>query len=107
MHDTPQPHPTTTLSHTFPTSTATSRAAANAARVRLRRELRFWVYLAVAGSCALLIPLAAFVATSHTDEAPARAAVACLIAVFMGLAVHFSAAATDAAHRLRQRPRQP
>jgi hypothetical protein len=104
MHDTPQPP---TRSHTFPTSTATSRAAANAPRVRSRRELRFWSYLAVAGSCAVLVPLAACVVTPRTDDGPSRALLAALIAVFMGLAVYFSAAAADAARGMRQRPGRP
>jgi uncharacterized membrane protein YhaH (DUF805 family) len=107
MHDTPRPHTTTTRGSTFPTSAATSRAAADAPRGRSRRELRFWAYLAAAGSCALLIALAAFVATPRTDDGPSRAVLAWLIAVFMGLAVYFSTAATDAAHRLRSRQRQP
>lgn len=94
MHDTPQPHTVTTSSH----------RAAHAARVRSRRELRYWSCLAIAGSCALLVPLAAFGVTAHTDDGPSRALLAVLIPVFMGLAVHFSAAAGDAAHGLRGRP---
>lgn len=105
MHDTP--HTTTTRSHPFPMSKASSPTPANAPRGRSRRELRFWAYLAIAGSCSLLIPLVAFVATPHTDEGPSRALLACLIALFMGLAVYFSAAATDTAHQLRQGPWQP
>lgn len=105
MHDTPQHHSSTvtsTSTSTFTPSSAPGQGRGAAPHDRVRRELRFWAYLAVAALSAILVPVVVVVAVHLTDEGGlARAFTAWLIAMLGGLAVYAAAAAPHAAHRIR------
>ena len=102
MHDM-HSHPASTGTSTATTPATSSPAAEGAPRParRVRRELRFWTYFGSSAVCALLIPIVVVSVAQLTDDGPARMLLTWFIATLMGLAVYASAAATQAARRMR------
>jgi hypothetical protein len=63
--------------------------------------MRFWTYLALSATCAILVPLTVFAVAQLTDDGPVRMGLTWAIALLMGSAVYASAAATNTARRRR------
>jgi hypothetical protein len=60
---------------------------------------RFWSYLILSATCAILVPLTVFAVARLTDDGPIRLLLIWVIALLMGSAVYASAAATNAGQR--------
>ena len=74
-------------------------------RPGVRRELRFWGYLALAALLATLVPITATLGAEIANSTAFRLAVACAIPVVMGLTLAASGA-TGAAPKTSRRDRE-
>ena len=85
-----------------PTSASVSpNLGGDGAQKRSGGAIRFWTYLALSGTCAILVPLTVFAVAELTDDGPVRMLLTWVIALLMGSAVYASAAATNTARRRR------
>jgi hypothetical protein len=75
-------------------------------RPGVRRELRFWGYLAFAALLATLIPITATLGADVANSTAFRLVVACAIPVVTGLTLAASGAPTGAAPKTSRRDRQ-